>query len=314
MIDRSTFLAAAAGTAALALAPRIARADEPVRVMTLPIDQGAQSYYAADLGMFKKAGLDVVVSTTNFGTQVAAAVAGGSIEIGQSNIMSLAAAYANGLPFALIAGAGLYSSAKPTSMLIVGKNSPLQTAKDLNGKTVAVNGLKSITQISVQAWADKNGGDSSQIKFVEMPFVEMEGALTSGRIDAALLADPNATLLLAGGHTRAFTKAFDAIGKQFLIGGWFAKTDWIAANADTVHKFIAVMRESAQWANKPANYKQSAAILEKYTSVSVGASNRIVYAERLDPALIQPSIDTAAKYGLLKAAFPAAKLISNVAA
>jgi NitT/TauT family transport system substrate-binding protein len=309
-MDRSRFLASAGASAALALAPRVAPADGPLRVMTLPIDQGAQCFYAQDLGMFKKAGLDTQVSITNFGTQVAAAVAGGSIDIGQSNIMSLAAAYANGLPFALIAGAGLYSSAKPTSMMIVAKTSPLQTAKDLNGKTVAVNGLKSITQISVQAWADQNGGDSNQIKFVEMPFVEMEGALVSGRIDAALLADPNATTLLAGGKTRPFTKAFDAIAKQFLIGGWFAKTDWIAANADTVRKFVAVMRESAEWANKPANYKQSAEILEKYTKVAVGNANRIVYAERLDPALIQPSIDTAAKYGLVKAAFPASKLIS----
>jgi NitT/TauT family transport system substrate-binding protein len=308
-VKRASFVAAGA---ALALVPRIARAEGPLRVMTLPIDQGAQCFYAQDLGMFKKAGLDAQVSVTNFGTQVAAAVAGGSIEIGQSNIMSLAAAFAQGLPFALIAGAGLYSSAKPTSMMIVAKNSPLKTAKDLNGKTVAVNGLKSITQISVQAWADQNGGNSQSIKFVEMPFVEMEGALMSGRIDMALLADPNATTLLAGGHTRPFGKAFDAIGKEFLIGGWFAKTDWIAANTDTVKKFVAVMREAAQWANKPADFAQSAAILEKYTKVSVGAANRVAYAERLDPALIQPSIDTAAKYGILKTPFPAAKMISTV--
>ena len=46
--------------------------------------------------------------------------------------------------------------------------------------------------------------------------------------------------------------------------------------------------------------------------MAVGAANRVAYAERLDPALIQPSIDTAAKYGLLKASFPAAKMISTV--
>lgn len=313
-MDRSAFLAAGGGTAALALAPQLACADGSLRVMTLPIDQAGQGFYAQDLGMFKRAGLDVQLSITNFGTQVAAAVAGGSIEIGQSNIMSLAAAFERGLPFALIAGAGLYSSAKPTSMMVVAKNSPLQTAKDLNGKTVAVNGLKSITQISVEAWADQNGGDSQQIKFVEIPFVEMVPALQNGRIDAALMADPDATTALATGRLRPFTKAFDAIAKQFLIGAWFAKTDWIAANPDTVRKFAAVMRESAQWANKPANYTQSAAILEKYTKVAVGAANRVVYAERLDPALIQPSIDTAAKYKLLKASFPAAQLISSVVA
>jgi NitT/TauT family transport system substrate-binding protein len=308
-VKRSTFVAA---SAAFVLAPQLARADGPIRVMTLPIDQGAQCFYAQDLGMFKKAGLDAQVSTTNFGTQVAAAVAGGAIDIGQSNIMSLAAAVERGLPFALIAGAGLYSTAKPTSMMIVAKNSPLKTAKDLSGKTVAVNGLKSITQISVQAWADQNGGDAQKVKFVEMPFVEMQGALMSGRIDMALLADPDATTLLAAGHSRPFGKAFDAIGKQFLIGGWFAKTDWIAANTDTVRKFVAVMRESAQWANKPADFSQSATILEKYTKVAVGAANRVAYAERLDPALIQPSIDTAAKYGILKAPFPATKMISTV--
>jgi len=307
-MKRRTFVSS---LAALALAPVGARADVPVSVMTLPIDQGAQAFYAQDLGMFKQAGLDTQVSITNFGTQVAAAVAGGSIEVGQSNVISLAVAHERGLPFALIAAAGLYSTLKPTSMMVVDKNSPLKTAKDLDGKTVAVNGLKSITQISVQAWADQNGGDSQQIKFVEMPFVEMESALATGRIDLALMADPDATNVLADGKTRAFGKAFDAIGKEFLIGGWFAKTDWIAANPDTVRKFVTVMRESAQWANKPANYLQSAAILEKYTKVAVGNANRIAYGERLDPALIQPCIDVAAKYGVLKASFPAAQLIAT---
>jgi NitT/TauT family transport system substrate-binding protein len=311
-VQRSTFLSGAGAAAALALVPQLACASAPVRAMTLPIDLGGQLYYAQDLGLFKRAGLEMQVATANYGTQVAAAVAGGSIEIGQSNIMSLCAAHERGLPFALIAPAGIYSSAKPTSMMLVEKNSPLKTAADLDGKTVAINGLKSITQVSVLAWADQNGGDSSKIKFVEMPFTQMESALAAGRVDAALLADPDATTALAAGHSRPFAKAFDAIGKQFLIGGWFAKTDWIAANAETVKSFAAVMREAAQWADKPANYKQSAAILEKYTKVAVGAANRVIFAERLDPALIQPNIDAAAKYGVLKTAFPAAEIISSV--
>jgi NitT/TauT family transport system substrate-binding protein len=313
-MKRSVFLASAAATGAYACAPHVARADGPLHSMTLPIDQGAQLYYAQDLGMFRRAGMDVVVATANYGSQVAAAVAGGTIEIGQSNVMSLCAAYERGLPFALIAPAGVYVSAKPTSMMIVEKNSPLKTAADLNGKTVAINGLKNITQVSVLAWADQNGGDGSKIKFVEMPFAAMEPALAAGRIDAALLADPDATNALAAGHTRPFAKAFDAIGKQFLIGGWFAKTDWIAANADTVKKFAGVMREAAEWANKPANYKQSASILEAHTKVAVGTANRVTFGERLDPALIQPNIDAAVKYGVLKTSFPAAKIISSVVA
>lgn len=313
-MDRSAFLTSAGAAVTLTLAPAVARADTPVRAMTLPFDQGGQLYFAQDLGLFRRAAMDVALSTANYGTQIVAAVAGGAIEIGQSNIMSLCAAYERGLPFSLIAAGGVYSSVKPTSMMIVEKNSPLRSAKDLNGKIVAVSGLKSITQVSVLAWADQNGGDSSAIKFVEMPFSEMEAALAAGRIDAALMAEPDATTALAGGRSRFFSKAFDAIGKLFLIGGWFAKNDWIAANPDTVKKFAAVMRETALWANRSSNHQQSAAILEKYTKVAVGSANRIAFGDRIDPALIQPNIDIAAKYGVLKASFPAAKLIASAAA
>ncbi len=36
---------------------------------------------------------------------------------------------------------------------------------------------------------------------------------------------------------------------------------------------------------------------------------RTVYADKLDPALVQPLIDGAAKYGITKATFPAATII-----
>ncbi len=310
---RSIFLETAAAAAAASLLPFPAAAQAAsLKVATLPIDQGAQAYFAQDLGMFARAGLNADVETLKFGQEVAAAVAGGAMQIGQSNITSLAIAYERGLPFKLIAGAGLFNAKKPTSYFLVLKNSPVKTAKDLNGKTVGCNGLKNITQLSIQLWVDKNGGDSSTIKFIEMPFTEMEPALVQNRVDAALMADPDATTALALGHTRVLSVPFDALGHDWLIGAWFAKTDWIAANPDVVKKFAGVMREAAAWGNKPQNYAQSAAILEKYTKVKVGSANRIAFADKLDPAQIQPQIDTAARYKVLKASFPATDLIAAV--
>jgi hypothetical protein len=67
------------------------------------------------------------------------------------------------------------------------------------------------------------------------------------------------------------------------------------------------MRTSAQWAN--THQAASAQILEKYTKVRVGNAARVVYAEELDPRAIQPQIDAAARYHLLKASFPAKTLI-----
>ena len=72
------------------------------------------------------------------------------------------------------------------------------------------------------------------------------------------------------------------------------------------------MRQTAQWANKPANAKQSAAILEKYTKIHVSPSmKRTIYAERLNTADIQPLVDAAAKYKSIKNTFPAADLIAT---
>jgi len=309
---RASFIGSAAASFGASVLPAHVIAQTNVlKVATLPIDQGAQAYFAQDLKFFSRAGLNVDVQTLKYGQEIAAAVAGGAINIGQSNITSLAVAYERGLPFRMIAGAGLFNVKKSTSYFLVAKNSPIKVAKDLNGKTVGCNGLKNITQLSIQLWVDKNGGDSSTIKFVEMPFPEMEPALVAGRIDGALMATPDATTALDQGRTRVLSLPFDALGHEWLIGAWFAKTDWIAANADTVKKFVSVMRETAAWANKPQNYAQSAAILEKYTAVKVGNANRIAFADKLDPAQIQPQIDTAARYKVIKTAFPASELIAQ---
>jgi ABC-type nitrate/sulfonate/bicarbonate transport system substrate-binding protein len=107
-----------------------------------------------------------------------------------------------------------------------------------------------------------------------------------------------------------FGKAFDAIGKTWLIGGWFARTEWIAANPATVRTFAGVMRETARWANThPA---ESAQILEANTKVAVGAANRVTYGENLEPRLIQPQLDIAAKYNLIAHDLPASSLIARL--
>jgi NitT/TauT family transport system substrate-binding protein len=304
---RSDFLSMTAAAGIVAGSGAAARSASPLRIASLPFDQSGQAYYAQDLDIFTKAGLTCTIQTINNGSQIAAAIAGGSLDIGQANVVALAEARERGLGVSIIAGAGEYHAAKPTALMLVEKNSPLRDAKDFSAKTVAVGGLKTITQVSVQAWIDEGGGNSELVKFIEMPFPQMEAALADGRIDGALLAEPDASAALALGHTRVIAKPFDAIGKNWLIGGWFAKDDWIAANTADVKKFVAAMRTSAQWAN--AHQAASAQILEKYTKVHVGNAARVQYAETLDPRAIQPQIDAAVRYHLFKAAFPAKTLV-----
>jgi hypothetical protein len=57
------------------------------------------------------------------------------------------------------------------------------------------------------------------------------------------------------------------------------------------------MRQTSEWAN--AHQKESAQILLHHTRITpetAASMNRVEYATTLDPKLLQPSIDAAAKY------------------
>jgi NitT/TauT family transport system substrate-binding protein len=197
----------------------------------------------------------------------------------------------------------------------VKKSSPIQSAKDLAGKVIAVSGLNNIADVAARAWIDKNGGDSKTVKLVELPFSEMKAALEADRVDVAELDTTGDPLLGKPGDTvRLLGSAFDAISPRFVPSVWFSTTDWVAKHPAETKGFVGAMHDAAVWAN--THHKESAAILSKFTNVTpeqINGLRRVTYGEHLTADVIQPNIDMAAKYGPLKAAFPAADFISSAA-
>jgi NitT/TauT family transport system substrate-binding protein len=291
-----------------------AQTTEPVRVALFPSEASAQAYYAQDLGLFQRAGLDVQLIELKNGAAIAAGVAGGAADVGVSNVVSLAIAHERELPFTILAPGGLALASSPTNgILAVAASSPIHGAKDLTGKTIAVDVLGGLPNLAGKAWIDANGGDSKTVKYVELGFPEMEASVTAGRIDAAsinLSVDP--TVSKPGDPLRTLAVVYDAVAPRFASSVWFSTTGWTAQHADTTRKFAAVMREAAVWAN--AHHHESAQILAKYIKQSpeqIEGGARIVYATENDPTLYQPLIDLAAKYGALKAPFPARDIIAR---
>jgi NitT/TauT family transport system substrate-binding protein len=124
---------------------------------------GAAIYFAQELGFFKKAGLDVDIQTVTNGAAAANAVLSGALDISEGNVLSIALAHEKGLPLTFVAPLANYSSNAPTSLLMVDKSSPITSGADLNGKTLAVNGLSDITQIAAEGWIDAHGGDARSV-------------------------------------------------------------------------------------------------------------------------------------------------------
>jgi NitT/TauT family transport system substrate-binding protein len=130
----------------------------------------------------------------------------------------------------------------------VAKNSPLRTAKDLEGKTIGVSGLNDQSTSAIKEWLDRGGADIASVHFVEVPFPVMGAALAQGRIDAAQIREPGLSAAVAS-TARVFAKPFDLIAPEFLIGVWFSTTDWVKKNPEAARKFAAAIYEAARWAN-----------------------------------------------------------------
>lgn len=291
-----------------ASAPLPARAATALRLATLPIDGTALAYYAKDLNYFQDAGLDVAIQNISNGAVITSAVIANSIDIGWSNIVSLAAAYKRGLPVVIIAAGGIHTTGSLATQLMVRKDSPLRTAADLTGKTIGCTGLANIGQYAPELWIDKNGGTSSSVKFIEVPLPELPSALEAGRVDAAWLAEP--FIAAAQPFARTFATCFDAVAPRWMLGAWFTTPAWASAHRDVVEAFRTVMSKTATWAN--ANQPQSALILAKYSNLDpnlLKSMHRITYGTRPEAAQIQPVIDLSARYGAISASFPAQELM-----
>ncbi|MGA2394863.1 MAG: ABC transporter substrate-binding protein [Candidatus Lustribacter sp.] len=308
---RTQFLVAgAAAAAAAATAGALGAQTLPkVRAVGIPIDVSGAVYYATDLGIFKKYGLDVEVDSMGSGASVAPAVAGGAADVGSANFISLAQGHERGVPFLMIAPSGEYTSKSPTTQLLVAKDSPIKTAKDLSGKVVGVVALNNIAQITVSAWVDKNGGDYKAVKFTEVPFAQMAAALAGGRVDAVEIAEPFLSGALNSGDARSLAADGDAIGSTWVEGGYFCTVTYAKNNPDILKNFAGAIAEAGRWAN--AHPDAATAIMLKY---SKGQPQRlryhIVFPERFKPSDAQPLIDAAAKYGALKAAFPSVDMMA----
>lgn len=306
-----------AGATAFAV-PRVARAQSlpTVRVALFPSEASGQLYYAREQGYFERNGLTVELTELKNGAAIAAAVASGAIDVGVSNLVTMAIGHERGLPFTLIAGAGLSIATAPTNgILAVATTSAFHTAKDLTGKIVAVDGLGSMPHIACQQWIDTTGGDSTGVKFIELGFPEMSEAIRTGRIDAAIVNFSIApTIGKPGDPLRVLAYVYNAVAPRFFSSIWFSSTDWVAKNQETARKFVVTMRDGATWGNA---HKHEAAIaiakVMKKTAESVEATPRTVFLTELTPALVQPLIDLSAKYGRIKTAFPAREIISSVA-
>ncbi len=302
------------GAALSASFPLRASAATAMRFATSPSDSGALVFEADAQGYLKQAGVAVDIQYLSNGSASIAALLGGEIDVTGSNMLSVVQARQKGIPIKIIAPQAIYRRGQASTLLLCPADSSARSGRDLNGKTVAVNALGGSPHVAVEAWIDKNGGDSSTVKYIEMTFSAMGPALASKRIDAGILNEPSLTDALSNG-ARLLGDAYGAIAPYWLTDCLVATETYIAAHSDDVHRFSAALHIAAIWSNR--NHEKTADMVAKLLKIDtpvVQKMHRAIFAEQLTPAMIQPVIDAGLKYGAITKPMRAEELIAREAA
>jgi NitT/TauT family transport system substrate-binding protein len=312
LVKRPAFLAA---SAALVAFPSRVRSQglTKIRIGASANADSIGSLWGIQSGIFQRSGLDVEVVRMNNGASVSAAVIGGSLEMGKGSLFVLIGAHSKGVPILLEGASNVYHADQPDSALIVSKNSPVRSPRELNGKTIAVPSLGDFYAVVILAWIDQRGGDSKTLKVLELPNVATAAAIVDGRIDAAILAEPLLSDSVQSGKCRILGYPHEALGPRSISTAYFCTTAFAQQNVAAMTRFRKGLDEASAYVN--AHPAEMMPIIGKYTGIDMKtvasmAPNSIgTTAQLLDPKLIQPTIDFAQRYKAIPKAFPAREMV-----
>jgi NitT/TauT family transport system substrate-binding protein len=203
--------------------------------------------YGVEEGFFKDRQLDVQVTPSQGGATVVPAVIAGDTDIGGSNLVSVLLAQSKDVPVEIVAPGTFVRGTREQdfSAILVPGDSDIRSPKDLEGKTLAVNTLKNVAELTAKASLAKQGVDVSTIELAEVDFPDMNGALAQGRVDAAFQIEPFVSLGLKEGH-RIVDRPYVGTKPGLQIGCYFTSERYQTENEDVVERFQQGVADTAE--------------------------------------------------------------------
>jgi NitT/TauT family transport system substrate-binding protein len=273
-----------------------------LKVGVIPIADVAPLYVGIEQGFFKAESLKIEPKLAEGGAAIVPAVVAGDDDIGFSNTTSLIIAVSKQLPVQIVSQGVLAGTGDDDAWdgLMIPEGSPIKTAKDLEGKTIAVNNINNVGSLAINTAMAKAGADYKRVKYLEIPFPEMNAALDKKRVDAIWQVEPGYTGALAAG-ARPLFHPYEETAPNLTVAGYFASKEFIAKNKDVLARFQRAIRKSLEYsAQHPDAVRKAVAT---YTDIPPGVIAKIklpVFKPDLNEPTIQTTIDLAAKYGYIE--------------
>jgi NitT/TauT family transport system substrate-binding protein len=147
-----------------------------------------------------------------------------------------------GIPIKIV-----YLGHRDGSTVMVAKDSPAKSLRDLRGKTFAIPNRASNQYFVINKLMADQGVKPSEIRFVEMAPPDMPSALATHAIDAYFVGEPHAAKAQLDGSGRVLYMAKD-IWPHFISCVLVVTEDLINEKPDVVRDLVRGIAQSGEWA------------------------------------------------------------------
>lgn len=272
-----------------------------VDVGVIPIVDVAPIHLGLEKGFFEEEGLDLQLQALRGGEATVPAVISGSVDIGFSNLTSLLIARDKGLPLQLVAAGNASTGVQGEDFggIIVAQDSPIQSVKDLEGKTVSVNSLQNIADTTLGASMKKAGGDSDLIEYVEVGFPDVPAAISNGQVDASWVVEPFLTIAKNQG-ARVLTSNLVDTAPDLMMSAYFTSDSLAESDPELIDSFTAAMKKSLEYADSHPDEARAAVLT--YTEIDPEVAQQLTlprWPAEIDANSVQVLADLALETGLI---------------
>jgi NitT/TauT family transport system substrate-binding protein len=275
-----------------------------INVGAIPVANLAPFNLGIQKGFFKEQGLDLNVSSSLSGApQNVPRLLKGDLQFVATAWLSTMLAREQKLPVIAIApGDNAGTTADEDYCHVMTAPDGPKELSALKGTTIAINTLKNVGEVSMDAVLDKAGVDPKSVKYVQLPWPEMGAALRNDRIKAGWVCEPFLTQL------KQQMKGVNDLGPsqnvaapKLPISVYTTSEQYMKENPEIVERFQKAIMKSLEYAQQHPD--EARAVIPSFTEIGSDVADAMIlptWDTTYDDSAIQALADQSHKYGILK--------------
>lgn len=289
-----------------------ATSDSTVTIGMIPVADCAPVYIAMEEGYFEEEGINIETQTMQNASSIAPSVINGQLQYGCAATTPLLAGVQQGLDIVGVANlADVAPEAEDdVSGLLTSAGSDITRPRDLEGKTVGVNGLGSILHVSAAAVIKADGGDPEAVQFVAMSFPDMASAVSDGTVDAVSVVEPFTGMAEENGGTLIspiYHTAFTPGGTMAML---FTERTYAEENAESVAAIQRALEKASETATEDPQKVRDILVEHGGMDEEVAANTGLPpYSTEIDEEAVTQTADAMVDTGFLKDPIDASELV-----